>query len=69
MEIKAARGQCKCARVDALHPLLPSAWCIVPCIIVHRISHIAESLLMKGFGFFMRLLLSPNRFAASFFME
>ncbi|MCI5955781.1 MAG: hypothetical protein MRZ54_02230, partial [Clostridiales bacterium] len=35
----------RCTRSDNLHPLLHPTGCIVPCIIVHRISHIIYQLL------------------------
>ena len=49
MEIKTAR----CARADALHPLLHTARRIVPCIIVCQISHKRTLILIQRLAFFL----------------
>ena len=42
----------RCTRSDNLHPLLHPAGCIVPCIIVYRISHIRATTLIQGCSLF-----------------
>ena len=43
-----ARGQCRCTRADALHPLLHTARLIVPCIIVRQISQLSPHVLIQS---------------------
>ena len=51
-------------RSDSLHPLSCSAGCIVPCIIVHQISHNKYQLLIQRLVLFFYPMVAQNPLAA-----